>query len=744
MQQTLSTNNGLQKIQVTGQHPEDVAAAESPIPVVERPLSSEQITGASLVNHFPSSAPSLFSQEMVQDLSQVLIAQLQPQIEDSIRTQLITSLQEEMKNITLSAPQAVEIFDDNAVQTDAKTFSGLQHFFPQSPGFKSLEQAQAVQLSVLRERNILVILPTGGGKSLIWQIPALLESPRKMTTIVFAPLTTLLDDIKERCKTSRLSCAIWRSGVPMSQFDVVLASFESASQKGFQEWLTTRVTEKKDVGRIVVDECDYPLENMDFRPTMAALTSLVSHAVPLVLLTATLPPSCKPRLLHLYNLTNIQTIRARTYRPNISYQFRALSAKGTKDGQFNALLQGIKMAMGQPHETGLGMIFCRKKDDLERLHAALQSEHNVCKYYSGINDTLAKAEQDQRHIMDQWIAPETGVCWLLCTNIMSRGVDKPNVNATIHAGVPTSCSDFIQESGRAGRGGQTSKCFIIYTWKPEIPLDDQAGMHAILQALETNNCRRIPLYNFLEGQGFNCFMLGARTARCDNCVSAMKALTTGKQKRKADEQQVPDIGKSIRLNATEALQRNSIEALDRVLPQLLSQLHQKCLCCLVRGLVVEVRSHHIWSCPQLPSGTGRTYETVTGSINDLKSAIRSTLATRQIRNQCFRCLLPQTSIYHKAGKMKGNSGYTECMYGEDIMKDVLWSIWHDTKAGAWVRSLGGMKEDENDISIYVQWILGQSGREMRIHKLLPWLNQHHSKSGSAKTYIIVDEVVAVL
>ena len=690
-------------------------------------------------------APSVNSQDVIRDISQVFATQM-GQLQVSLQAQ-VAALQEQMKSLAISAPQTSAPSSDNVAQVDAKTFSGLQHFFPHNPGFKSIEQGQAVQISTTREQNLLAILATGGGKSLIWQIPVWLESASKMTTVVFAPLTTLLDDIEKRCMETRLTCAVWRSGVPMSQFDVVLASFESASQKGFQEWLTFRASEKKDIGRIVVDECDYLLENMDFRPSMAALMTLVTQAVPLILITATLPPSSKARLLQLYNLSNIRTIRAPTHRPNLSYQFRPLSARGgSKNGQFEALLQGIQTAMKQHHGVGLGMIFCRKKEDLEKLYNALsKTGANVLKYYSGINDNRAKAEQDQRDIMTQWKTPTEGICWLLCTNIMSRGVDRPDVNVTIHAGVPTSCSEFIQESGRAGRGGQSAKCFIVYTWKPEAPLDDQGGMYALLQALETNICRRIPLYNYLDGQGFSCFTLGAQTARCDNCVSAMKALATQKQKRKAEQQEVPEVGKSIRLGAAEALQRNSVEALDRVLPHLMGQLGQKCRCCFVRGVALEVRSHHIWKCPQLPDGFNQSYSDITKSISDLRNKIRSVITQRQIKNQCFTCLLPQTSVYHKASEVsKGNSHYTVCMFDEDLIQHLLWSIWHDSEAGLWIRSTASLSLDEEDTSAYVQWMLGESGRGLRMHKILAWLNQRYRREGSGKQYIDQDEDVQVV
>ena len=689
-------------------------------------------------------APSAYSQDMIQDISQVFTTQI-GQLQVSLQAQ-VAALQEQIKSLAISTPQIAPPSSDNVAQVDAKTFSGLQHFFPRNPGFKSIEQAQAVQVSTMREQNLLAILATGGGKSLIWQIPVFLESASKMTTVVFAPLTTLLDDIKQRCIDNRLTCAVWRSGVPMSQFDVVLASFESASQKGFQEWLTTRVSEKKDIGRIVVDECDYLLENMDFRPSMAALMTLVTQAVPLILITATLPPSSKARLLQLYNLSNIRTIRAPTHRPNLSYQFRPLSARGgSKNGQDEALFQGIQTSMNQPHGTGLGMIFCRKKDDLEKLYNALsKTGTNVLKYYSGINDSRAKAEQDQKNIMEQWITPNEGICWLLCTNIMSRGVDRPNVNVTIHAGVPTSCSEFIQESGRAGRGGQSAKCFIVYTWKPEVPLDDQGGMYALLQALDTNMCRRIPLYNYLDGQGFSCFTLGAQTARCDNCVSAMKALASRKQKRKAEQQEVPEVGKSIRLGAAEALQRNSIEALDRVLPHLVAQLGQKCRCCFVRGVELQVRSHHIWTCPQLPDGINQSYLDITKSIMDLRNKIRSAIAQQQIKNLCFKCLLPQTAVYHKAGLINvGNSQYTQCTLDEDVLQHLLWSIWHDSEAGLWVRSIANMRLDEQDTSAFVSWMLGESGRGLRMHKILAWLNQRHRREGSGKLHIEQDDDVPV-
>lgn len=277
-----------------------------------------------------------------------------------------------VKSVAQSSAQHQQLIT-SPLQVQPKTLHALSKLYGPNARFKSIEQGQLVEAACRRDQHVLAVLPTGAGKSLAFMVPPILERSQHMFTVVLAPMNSLLQDLKRRLESSGIESAIWMSGETPPRVHVLLANYAAVENPGFMQYLTQEAQEGR-LSRIGVDECHYPLLNMDFRPGMARLSSLFTHGVPLVLLTGTLPPTEMANLLRIFAITpdSIREIRQETVVPNMVYVANKVEATPSQDADTIALRRLKREMKTNMNLGGLAIIFCRSKDELNFLYDYLQ------------------------------------------------------------------------------------------------------------------------------------------------------------------------------------------------------------------------------------------------------------------------------------------------------------------------------------------------------------------------------------
>ena len=241
----------------------------------------------------------------------------------------------------------------------ATALLGLQKMYgDMNMRFKSTKQAEAIKLALKREKDILAILPTGGGKSLIFQLPAFLEMD--LTTVIIIPFVALVEEMEERCKDLGLSCQVWKgkSGNTM-RTQILLVGVEHAVTQEFQQ-LLIQLESTENLGRIVLDECQILLTQRDFRPVVRRLGSVVRCvSVQLILLTATLPIEMEERIRIILGCEDWIIVRLIEDRKELKYIVKDVGEKVHSLKDLNKEVANvISTGLQQFEELDRGIIYC--------------------------------------------------------------------------------------------------------------------------------------------------------------------------------------------------------------------------------------------------------------------------------------------------------------------------------------------------------------------------------------------------
>ncbi|KAJ5749393.1 hypothetical protein N7533_006421 [Penicillium manginii] len=337
----------------------------------------------------------------------------------------------------------------------------LQHFLGDpSVRFKEkqLEVLQAIQHGF---SPIVAVMPTGGGKSLLFQLPAWIS---KGLTVVVVPLVALRKELQRHCTSLGISCTEWESHHPPDEASIVLVTPESALSDIFRTFLNRQVTLHR-LDRIVIDECHMVLNPSDtFRPELAQIGRLQQINVQTVFLTATLPPSLHDifwRRLHL-SREDIFLYHSRTTRPNIAYcSFRPetdLPRQGLEQWIQDPQIVRFIQARRRHARSGRVLVYASLVRHVTLLASLLGCEA----FYSKVVTDIAGAPRqqvDQEGILARFRRTDNAI--LVATSALGMGMDIPDIRTVIHIGWPYSLLDYAQETGRAGRDGQPSEAILI-------------------------------------------------------------------------------------------------------------------------------------------------------------------------------------------------------------------------------------------------------------------------------------------
>lgn len=314
--------------------------------------------------------------------------------------------------------------------------------------FRSL-QAQIIE-SVLDGHDTLALLPTGGGKSICFQVPALLLDG---LCLVVTPLIALMKDQVEQLKNRGIPATALHSGLTAREIDQILEECATGSIRFLYvspERLGTSVFQAR-IDRLrlkllAIDEAHCIAQwGHDFRPEYLKIARLRERIpqVPLVALTATATPEVVEQIQERLGMDHCKLFQAGFGRPNLTY-----SVDHTED-QTGRLLQWTKNLVG----SGIVYADTRKKTE-KWAEVMIKSGVSADYYHAGL------PAEDRQSKQDAWIQGRIKV--MACTSAFGMGIDKPDVRLVVHMSPPDCPEAYFQEAGRAGRDGQASKCILIY------------------------------------------------------------------------------------------------------------------------------------------------------------------------------------------------------------------------------------------------------------------------------------------
>jgi len=372
--------------------------------------------------------------------------------------------------------------------------------------FKGLQEE--VIRSVVDGHNTFVIMPTGGGKSLCYQLPALVQEG---TAIVVSPLIALMKnqvDAIRGISTNEGIAHVLNSSLNKGEVSQVMSDIENGITKLLyvapesltkDEYIDFLKNQK--ISFVAIDEAHCISEwGHDFRPEYRNLKSIIKRIddVPIVGLTATATEKVEEDILKNLEMSDANTFKASFNRPNLFYDVRAKTQHVEKDI--------IKFVRKYANKSGI--IYCLSRKKVEEIAQILQVNGiNAVPYHAGLDSKTRARHQDMFLMEDADV--------VVATIAFGMGIDKPDVRFVIHHDIPKSLESYYQETGRAGRDGGEGYCLAFYAYKDieklekflsGKPVAEQEIGHALLQEVvsyaETSMSRRKFLLHYF-GEEFD-------------------------------------------------------------------------------------------------------------------------------------------------------------------------------------------------------------------------------------------------
>lgn len=396
--------------------------------------------------------------------------------------------------------------------------------------FKSTHQFEALDVILKRTSNLLVVLPTGGGKTMLYFMLPLLEP--FLVSIVIPPLYALMNELKSKATMYKIAWQEWDPSLNLSSILPGSLLFVSVFNAGHTrlKLLVNQMNQQGLLARIVFDEVHQVLFSSGYRKEILELPQLLVPGLPVVMLTGTLSPRYEATLSRLFKNLTFETVRQSTVRPNLEYESIPEAHVGCtdkKDCQDNLVKTCIqKVSLLKLAEQDRAIIYCPTRQLVDLIFSEIP---NACRYHSGMS------------VKDQIIAQET---WslngsiMVCTSGFTTGIDHPRVKLVMVMGTCYSLEEFAQISGRAGRSGQHALVSIVschgfrqgFLDHKDIPLYLDSYMGALMDFNELaiqKSCIRNTIQTAIDGKGWDCLSMDSSVVPCANCKTNNDVTFTG-------------------------------------------------------------------------------------------------------------------------------------------------------------------------------------------------------------------------
>lgn len=395
----------------------------------------------------------------------------------------------------------------------------LQKYFGY-PDFRPL-QADIIN-SILQGQDVLGVIATGGGKSICYQIPALIKEG---LCVVVSPLISLMKDQVDGLCENGIPAAYLNSSLSSDRrrrieneimsgnLKILYISPERLSVPGFIDFLKSA-----SVSLFAIDEAHCISQwGHEFRPEYRKLSSIKRFFpdIPIIALTATATPSVRSDIITELNLHDPAIYIGSFNRQNLFYE---ICEKTNPDRQV------VDFILQHPKESGI--VYCFSKKQVDTLTALLRKNGIKARAYHADLSPLVRSRTQEQFLRDD-------VLVIVATIAFGMGIDKPDVRYVIHYDLPKSIENYYQETGRAGRDGDPATCMLLYSRSDFKKIDGllrklpdgverQIGfkrLNDMLGYCETQSCRRTVLLTYF-GENFNEISCDS----CDNCKKGIKTI----------------------------------------------------------------------------------------------------------------------------------------------------------------------------------------------------------------------------
>ncbi len=383
------------------------------------------------------------------------------------------------------------------------------------------DNQQEIVDTIIEGNNALVLMPTGGGKSICYQVPAL---SRFGTAIIISPLIALMKDQVDALLEKNIEAAFLNSSISHEQqreiekdlIDGNIKILYVSPERMLSDYFLN-LLERIEISLFAIDEAHCVSQwGHDFRPEYMKLGVLTKRfpRIPRLALTATAGAATRIEIVNSLSLHGAQTFISSFDRPNISYE---INKKGKKEENYIKLLNYIR----DHHVYDSGIVYCLSRKSTEEVAAKLvKSGFKAMPYHAGLS------QKYREKVQEKFIKEESTI--VVATIAFGMGIDKSNVRFVAHMDLPKSIESYYQETGRAGRDGLPASAWMLYGLRDLVMLkkignkgvkdamirkSNEDKLDSMLGLCETVMCRReVLLKYFNDSHSGSC-------GNCDNCLN---------------------------------------------------------------------------------------------------------------------------------------------------------------------------------------------------------------------------------